>query len=94
MDDEETMAAEALIGADAEAFMNSELGRTILGIAEQEAKAATEDLKRIAVSETDKIRELQNIIWRAETFKQWLLELIDQGTHAVDILRHEAETYE
>lgn len=91
---EETLTAEVLIGDDAEAFLNSDLGRTILGIAELEAKAATEDLKSAKVTDPDRLRELQNIIWRSEKFKQWLGELVDRGRQAFHTLEHEELTNE
>lgn len=94
MDDREVTEAEALIGDEADAFMRSELGRTLLGIAEQDAAEAMEHLKRISPSETDKIREYQNTIWLAERFKGWLVELFDRGEQAIKILQHEDEVHE
>lgn len=91
---DETLVAEALIGDEAEAFMNSELGRVVLGIAEQEAKVALEDLKSASVNDQERIRALQNTIWRCESFKQWLSELIDQGQQALEALRHDEDANE
>lgn len=92
--EESVLAAEALIGDDAEAFIRSELGRTILGIAKQEAQSAMEQLKSASAADQDKIRALQNEIWRAEQFEDWLLELIDRGAQAIKIVQHEADTHE
>ena len=92
MDEDRTLAAEALIGDDSEAFMRSELGRTVLGIAELEAQDAIQELK--SASDLVHIRELQNRIWRAESFGSWLTELIDRGSQAIQAIQHEGTTDE
>jgi hypothetical protein len=93
-EDEDTLAAEAIIGDEAEAFMHSDLGRTILGIADQEAQDALAQLKSAQPTDTEKIRSLQNIIWRSEQFKGWLADLIDRGVQALRVIQHEEETNE
>ena len=92
MDEErETMVAEALIGDDAEAFFRSDLGKTIIGLAKQEADLAYAALKTTNPTDQDKIRELQNAIWRSERFEQWLGELISNGEQSLKILQYEDE---
>lgn len=67
------------IGLDVQAFLNSDLGQHILDRARDEALEAMNALKQIAPTKTDEIRELQNTIYRAESFEGWLIEALDIG---------------
>lgn len=78
--------AEAIIGRDAEDFIQSEIGQYILGCAEQEANDAMDQLKRVYPWRRRKITELQNKIWRAESMQSWLAELVIAGKQAVQQL--------
>ena len=74
--------AEAIIGRDAEDFVNSDIGRYVIGCAEQEANEAMAQLKNIYPWRRRKITELQNKIWRAESMQTWISELIIKGRQA------------
>jgi hypothetical protein len=90
MDDESALLyAQAVLGKDAEQFMASELGRTMLGIAQQEADAAMLELKRVYPWRRRRIGDLQAVIRRAESFETWLRELFVRGQQAVAILEDE-----
>jgi len=78
--------AEAMIGRDAEEFLKSDIGNYLLGCADQEIDEAMHELKNVHPWRTRKIKELQNKIWRAESFKQWLAELIIRGQQALQNL--------
>jgi hypothetical protein len=78
--------AEAILGKDAEEFIASDLGRYIIGRAEQEAADALDELKRCHPWRTRRIRELQNKVWRAESVQGWLAELVVRGRQAVQQL--------
>ena len=83
--------AEVVLGDDARKFVESELGRAVLGMAEQEKEAAL-----LALSETDPddaktIRAHQAAIWRVNSLASWIGELIQRGAEAESILRDEAE---
>ena len=89
--DRSTHEAVALIGDEAERFLKTDLGRTMLGLAQQEAELAYDALKSVSASDTEKIRELQAKIWRAETFETWLRELISDAEQSLRILQHQDE---
>jgi len=74
--------AEAIIGRDAEDFVNSDIGRYVIGCAEQEANEAIAQLKNVYPWRRRKITELQNKIWRAESIQTWISELIIKGRQA------------
>lgn len=77
------------LGEDAEAFVRSKLGESILAIAESQANAAYNELARIAPWRKRRIAQLQVQIWRAENFQQWLAEIITEGRHALELLEGE-----
>ena len=81
--------AEAMIGKDAEEFIRSDIGRYIIGCAEQEAQDALDQLKRVYPWRRRKITELQNKIWRAESIQSWLAELVIKGQQAIQQLDEE-----
>jgi hypothetical protein len=87
MDD--LLYAEAILGKDAEEFMASDVGRYLLGRAEQEADEANDKLKRISPWRRRRITELQNEIWRAESVKGWLIEIIRAGEAAEHALEQQ-----
>lgn len=89
MNQEEELQAEMIIGDDARRFLDSELGRTILGMAEQEKVNALGGLVTVDPADIEKVRELQNIIKRVDSLAGWLAELIQRGNDAGDILMHE-----
>jgi hypothetical protein len=76
------LMAEAVLGRDAEEFLNTELGRFILGRCEQEIAEAQEQLSRVSPWRRRRIQQLQNEVWRAQSMKAWLGELITNGRSA------------
>lgn len=84
------LVAEAILGKDAEEFLNTELGRYLIGRAEQEASEATQQLKDVWSWRSKKIQELQNKIWRAESVQSWLADLIISGRQAMETLDEQA----
>ena len=83
---DQELLAEAVIGKDAEDFIQSDIGRYILGCAEQESNEAMEQLKRVYPWRRRKIQELQNQIYRAESIQSWLAELVIKGKQAIQQL--------
>lgn len=80
------LVAEAVLGRDAEDFIQSDIGRYIIGCAEQESYEAMDQLKRIYPWRRRKIQELQNKIYRAESIQSWLAELVIKGKQAIQQL--------
>lgn len=85
--DEELIAA-AEIGDEARRFIESDLGRCILGMAKQEVSAAEKALGKIDPKDTEGIIKLQRVVWLGEQFEQWLLELLDRGENALEVFKH------
>jgi ribosomal protein L16 Arg81 hydroxylase len=77
------------LGEDAEAFIRSKLGESVLAIAEGQANAAYNELAHISPWRRRRIAMLQAHIWRAENFQQWLAEIITEGRHSLELLEGE-----
>ena len=67
------------LGLDAEAFFRSDLGKYLLGRAEDDAIQAINELKEISPTKTERIRTLQSTIARSENFELWLKEALIVG---------------
>ncbi len=80
------MKAEFLLGLEAVEFAKSEIGRYMIGRARQDRNEAMEKLKDTLPWRYRKIQQLQNTIWRAERFEEYLSELIINGKNAERIL--------
>jgi hypothetical protein len=91
MTDVDTLSAEAILGDDADKFLRSDLGKVVIGLAIQEAEEAKEEFKTVNPENSARIRELQNIIWRAESFEGWLRGLVVEGEQALQSLQHDEE---
>ncbi len=78
----EVLWAEAVLGKDAEEFLRTDLGRYLVGRASQEEQEAIDKLASVASWRRNRIRELQNEIWRARSVKGWLAEIVQTGKQA------------
>lgn len=87
MSREEDMA-EAILGRDAEQFCQSELGRILIGRAKVEKTEALQQLAETSPWRVFKGFELRNAVWRADSFQNWLSELIINGRNAERNMEH------
>jgi hypothetical protein len=79
----QTLWAEAMLGKDAEEFLSGDLGRYMLGRAEEEEAEAIEALAKVSPWRRGRVAQLQAQLWRARSFKTWLAELITGGHQAL-----------
>lgn len=82
----QTYYAEAVLGKDAEEFLASDIGRIMLARAEEIEQEAFEELSKVSPWRRRKISQLQEDIWKARSFKQFLTELVITGRQALDRL--------
>jgi hypothetical protein len=85
----DVLAAEAILGRDADEFLSSEIGRYLLGRCELEIAEAHMQLARVSPWRRNRIRQLQNEVWRAQSVRGWLIELIQAGQMAEAALESE-----
>jgi hypothetical protein len=78
--------ASAILGRDAEEFVNSELGRYLISRAKREKEQAQVLLNKTSPWRRRRIQQLQNEIWRAESLEMWICELIMDGRNAERVL--------
>lgn len=83
---QQAMYAEAILGKDAEEFLNTDLGRFMLARAEEEERDALEELATVWSWRRRRIQQLQSQLWRARSFRAWLTEIITAGRQAVEQL--------
>lgn len=76
-------------GAEAEAFLKTDIGKYLLQRSQDQIDQAFEQLKRVDPCEPREIRKLQNIIQRNEDVETWLGEIIQAGRDARDLLSGE-----
>lgn len=81
--------AEAHLGRDAQEFFASDLGRYLVGRCQQEKADAQDQLSRVSPWRRNRIRQLQNEVWRSESVVSWLAELITSGAQAEAVLNEE-----
>lgn len=87
-----TLFVEAALGREAVDFFRSDIGRYMVGCAQQEYAVASAKLKKVAWWRKRRIQELQNEIWRAEQFMVWLRDLIIRGKASEMSLEEREET--
>jgi len=90
--DRNELIAEVLIGADAEKFLESDLGRCLVGMAQQERRIAMESLETVNPTDVPEIERLQRLAWNGRQFEQWIKELIERGKQAYNVMKGEDES--
>jgi hypothetical protein len=78
-----TLLEQGALGAEAQDFLDSPLGRLVLTQARMEAVEALSKLRTVLPFRRRKIQELQNAVWRAEAFEGWLRGAIATGKQAL-----------
>ena len=73
---------QVIVGADAEDFVTSELGKNILEIAEGDLLTAMADFAEVDVYDHEKVGEIQLRVRLARKFPQYLSELVTRGREA------------
>jgi len=81
-----TMIAEVDLANETAEWLQSQPGRFIIGCVHQELAEAHEALARTSCWRRRRIQDLQNKIWRAESFLAWLRELLLSGHSATSAL--------
>lgn len=61
-------------GLDVAAFVDTPIGQYLIGRAEQEREAAIEEMIAADATDIERMRELQLVIRRADSFAQWLAD--------------------
>lgn len=69
-------------GLDCQQFFDSPIGKYLKHRAEQDVEDGVEALKEVDAADTNKVRQIQSDIKRAESFMYWMAEAINAGKEA------------
>lgn len=76
----------AQFGKQVELFWSSRVGEYLRARLQEVYTAAIQELKTVDPTDTKRIRELQNDIFKAESFELWLSQAVTDGLKSLDIL--------
>ena len=79
------LIAAAELGEQARAFLDSDLGKVLIGMAMQEVEAAQQGLETVNPADTMAINRLQLQAKMGRNFKAWLVELMTEGESAISV---------
>jgi hypothetical protein len=77
----------AVLGEQIESFLRSDVGKYLQARASRVYNSAVEDFKRVDPSDTNKVRQIQADMWKAEAFEGWLTQGIQEGLTSLGILQ-------
>ena len=85
------LIASAELGEEAKKFLEGDLGRVLVGLAQQEIDLAHEALETADPVDTEAIRGLQNKIKVGRWFTEWLNQLVAEGEQAIHVYKQQQE---
>ena len=91
MDEFQMTVAAAELLEEAISFKEGRLCAFMLSRCESQVEEAQAKLSRVDPSDVKAIRDLQNQIWLAEHFEEWLDAAIDIGESAVEVWKQQQE---
>ena len=83
------LLARIALGLDAEALLQSNIGRALQNRAAEEIVVALDELRTVDAANPKAILELQNRIHVAETALQWINDIVAEGATAQQQLDNE-----
>jgi len=89
MSDEAELIAKAELGEEGRKFLDGDLGRYLIGAAQQDRQLALEKLAEVAPGDVNKIMELQVEARCGLRFEAWLTNLIADGENALNVWRQQ-----
>lgn len=92
MTPDDELIATAELGEEARKFLESDLGKCLIGMARQEVQAAREKLGDIDPGDMKGIEALQNHVKVGIWFEDWLNELLSRGENALSVFKQSQET--
>ena len=85
-DDKDLLYKRAAFGLQVEQFLSSDIGKYMLARADGDIASSFGELKSCNPKDGIVVQGLQNKIWRAESVKHWLSDVITDGFHSLEIL--------
>ncbi len=91
LDEKDVLVYQGQLGLQVEAFLNSDVGAYLIARSEQESHSLMEKLKKADPSDCVGIIRIQEAIKRSESFKEWLVEAVENGLKATEVLQQREE---
>ena len=85
------LIAAAELGEEARNFLASDLGRLVLGLAQQEVELAKEKLLETEPTDSDAIRKLQFQAEFGRKFEEWLTGIVQDGEQSMIAFKQQQE---
>lgn len=82
----ELLIRRAVFGKQVENFLSSDEGKYLLHRADNDVQTAFEGLKSCDPKDGKMVQTFQNMIYRAESVKQWLTDAVVDGLNATNII--------
>ena len=89
LDPNDPAVRSAVFGKQVEDFINGDIGSYLLGRVDDELQSAQAALNKCSPWRRRRITELQNQIWRCESFKDWLADAVISGQQAMKLLENQ-----
>lgn len=86
------LIAEAEIGEEARKFLESDLGKVLVGFAEQEVLSAQIALETVSPNDANAVQSLQFQAKFGRSFKGWLGELVSRGNAAMEAFKQQRDS--
>ena len=86
MDVDPKIVATAVLGKEIEDFLRSDIGKYLISRANRVYTAAVDEFKRVDPTKTAEIIRIQADMWKADAFKAWIVEGIQEGLTALNFL--------
>ena len=83
MTESDGLIASALLGDEAKKFKESDFGKCLIGMANQEADLALAALATVKPTDVQAIERLQNRVWLGRHFEEFVDELLTSGENAL-----------
>lgn len=85
------LIAAAELGEEARQFLASDLGRLILGLADQEVELAKEELLKVDPTDIAAVQRIQAKAALAGKFKGWLVGILQDGEQSLIAFKQQQE---
>ena len=86
------LIASAQLGEEAKKFLDSELGKVLVGLAAQEVQLARELFDDTDLDDKKRLTELKDKIRVGKWFTGWLIDLVQDGEEAVNAFKQRTES--
>ena len=86
---EDQYTQEARLGIDCDRFLASSIGKYLWGRVDEQVESAEIEFRSVDVHDSNAVQKIQNNIRVAELFKIWMLDAIQQGQVAEDVIERE-----